>query len=74
MYERNSRFICVQLAEPCDEESEAFKAGFRIVADIGKERIRRAAKRIAKEREGNRNLRISIVIDDHKISATESDF
>jgi len=49
----NRKFICVQLAEPCEEESEAFKAGFKTIADIGKERIRRAAKKIKKEMEGN---------------------
>ncbi|MGD0552622.1 MAG: site-specific DNA-methyltransferase [Sedimentisphaerales bacterium] len=49
----NRKFICVQLAEPCEEESEAFKAGFKTIADIGKERIRRAAKKIKKEIEGN---------------------
>jgi len=50
---RKRKFICVQLAEPCEEESEAFKAGFKTIADIGKERIRRAAKKIKKEMEGN---------------------
>ena len=49
----NRKFICVQLAEPCEEESEAFKAGFKTIADIGKERIRRAAKKIKKDTEGN---------------------
>jgi len=49
----NRKFICVQLAEPCEEESEAFKAGFKTIADIGKERIRRAAKKIKKGMEGN---------------------
>jgi adenine-specific DNA-methyltransferase len=48
----NRKFICVQMAEPCDENSEAFKAGFKTIADIGRERIRRAAKKIAKEAEG----------------------
>jgi len=47
------KFICVQLAEPCEEESEAFNAGFKTIADIGKERIRRAGKKIRKEKEGN---------------------
>jgi len=47
------KFICVQLAEPCEEESEAFKAGFKTIAEIGKERIRRAGKKIRKEMEGN---------------------
>ena len=49
----NRKYICVQLAEPCEKESEAFKAGFKTIADIGKERIRRAAKKIKKGIEGN---------------------
>jgi len=49
---KNRKFICVQLAEPCEEESEAFKAGFKKIADIGKERIRRAAKKIKEETKG----------------------
>lgn len=45
----NRKFICVQLPEPCDEKSEAFKAGFKTIADIGKERIRRIIQKINKE-------------------------
>jgi adenine-specific DNA-methyltransferase len=41
------RFILVQLPEPCAEDSEAAKAGFKTVADIGKRRIRNAAKKLA---------------------------
>ena len=41
------RFIMVQLPEPCAEQSEAYKAGFFNICEIGKERIRRAAKKIA---------------------------
>ena len=48
----NRKFICVQLAEPCEENSEAFKAGFKTIAEIGKERIRRAAKKIKEETKG----------------------
>ena len=40
------KFIMVQLPEACDEKSEAFKAGYQTIADIGKERIRRAGKKI----------------------------
>ncbi|MCK5724119.1 MAG: site-specific DNA-methyltransferase, partial [Gammaproteobacteria bacterium] len=40
------KFICVQLPEKCDEKSEAFKAGYKTIADIGKERIRRVIKKI----------------------------
>ena len=41
------KFIMVQLPEPCDEKSEAYKAGYPNICEIGKERIRRAAKKIA---------------------------
>lgn len=43
------QFIMVQLPEPCDEKSEAFKAGYTTIAEIGKERIRRAGKKIKEE-------------------------
>lgn len=42
----NRRFIMVQLPEGCDEASEAFKAGYETIAEIGKERIRRAGKKV----------------------------
>ena len=40
------KFIMVQLPEPCDEKSEAFKAGYKNICEIGKERIRRAGRQI----------------------------
>lgn len=40
------KFIMVQLPEPCDEKSEAFKAGYKNICEIGKERIRRAGDKI----------------------------
>ena len=43
------KFIMVQLQEPCDEKSEAFKAGYKNICEIGKERIRRAGKKIKEE-------------------------
>ena len=45
----NRKFICVQLPEPCAEKSEAQKAGFKTIADIGRERIRRAGKKLLSE-------------------------
>ena len=42
----NRRHIMVQLPEPCDEKSAAFKAGYATIAEIGKERIRRAGAKI----------------------------
>lgn len=43
------KFIMVQLPEKTDEKSEAYKAGYKNICEIGKERIRRAAGKIAKE-------------------------
>ena len=43
------KFIMVQLPEPCDEASEAYKAGYKNICEIGKERIRRAGEKIKAE-------------------------
>ena len=43
------KFIMVQLPEPCDEASEACKAGYKNICEIGKERIRRAGDKIKSE-------------------------
>lgn len=43
------KFIMVQLPEPCDEKSEAYKAGYKNICEIGKERIRRAGDKIKSE-------------------------
>ena len=43
------KFIMVQLPEPCDEASEAYKAGYKNICEIGKERIRRAGEKIKEE-------------------------
>ena len=43
------KFVMVQLPEETDEKSEAYKAGYKNICEIGKERIRRAAKKIAEE-------------------------
>ena len=40
------KFICVQLPEKTDEQSEAYKAGYKTICEIGKERIRRAGEKI----------------------------
>lgn len=45
----NRKFIMVQLPELCDEKSEAYKAGYKNICEIGKERIRRAGKKIIEE-------------------------
>ena len=43
------KYICVQMPELCDETSEAYKAGYNTIAEIGKERIRRAGSKIRAE-------------------------
>lgn len=57
----NRKFIMVQLPEETDEKSEAYKAGYENICEIGKERIRRAGKKILeenKDKEGIENLDI----------------
>lgn len=45
----NRKFILIQLPESIDEKSESYKAGYKNICEIGKERIRRAVKKIAEE-------------------------
>lgn len=47
----NRKYICVQIPELCDEKSEAYKAGYKNICEIGKERIRRAGKKILEEQD-----------------------
>ncbi|WP_407490033.1 site-specific DNA-methyltransferase [Acinetobacter baumannii] len=57
----NRKFIMVQLPEQTDEKKEAFKAGYKTIAEISKERIRRAGKKILEDnatKEGIENLDI----------------
>ncbi len=54
----NRKYIMVQLPERCDENSEAYKAGYKTICDIGKERIRRAGKKIKEENPSANNLDI----------------
>lgn len=49
LYGGKRKFIMVQLPENCDEKSEAYKAGYKNICEIGKERIRRAGKKIKDE-------------------------
>ena len=49
------KFIMVQLPEKCDEQSEAYKAGYKTICEIGKERIRRAGQKIRNEQLAIRN-------------------
>lgn len=61
----NRKFIMVQLPEECDEKSEAYKAGYKNICEIGKERIRRAGEKIKqdfKDKEGIENLDIGFKV------------
>jgi adenine-specific DNA-methyltransferase len=52
----NRKFIIVQMPEPCEEESDAIKAGYENIAEISKERIRRVISTIKKDKENNADL------------------
>ncbi len=61
----NRKFIMVQLPEPTDEKSEAYKAGYKNICEIGKERIRRAGEKIKekyKDKENIENLDIGFKV------------
>jgi adenine-specific DNA-methyltransferase len=61
----NRRFIMVQLPEPTEENSEAYKAGYKNICEIGIERIRRAGEKIKeeyKDKEGIENLDIGFKV------------
>ena len=61
----NRKFIMVQLPERTDEKSEAYKAGYKNICEIGKERIRRAGEKIKeeyKDKEGIDNLDIGFKV------------
>lgn len=50
------RCISIQLPELCDEKSEAFKAGYKTISDIAKERIRRAGKKIKEDNKDKESI------------------
>ncbi len=60
----NRKFIMVQLPELTDEKSEAYKAGYKNICEIGKERIRRAGKKI-KEELGKRKEELGLFANDN---------
>ena len=59
----NRKFIMVQLPESTDEKSEAYKAGYENICEIGKERIRRAGKKILEEQKAKQG---DLFSGDHK--------
>ncbi len=72
----NRKFICVQLPETTDEKSEAYKAGYKNICEIGKERIRRAGEKVKSE-SGKDDLDIGfkvLKLDSSNIKSWDSDF
>ena len=70
----NRRFICVQLPEPCDPKSEAYKAGYSSIADISKERIRRAGAKLRAEIESERAQKATELSFDNTDETAMPDF
>lgn len=58
--DKQRKFILAQLPEPCEENSEAFKAGFKTISDVSKERIRKVIKGIEQENAKPKQLGIDI--------------
>ncbi len=72
----NRQFIMVQLPETCDRSTEAFKAGYKTIAEISKERIRRAAAKIKEEKpeyKGDLGFKV-FKLDSTNIKPWEADF
>jgi len=75
----NRKFIMVQLPEPYDKKSEAFKTGYKTIADIGKERIRRAGDKILRENKDKEGIELDIgfkvfKLDSSNIKPWDADF
>lgn len=60
--EGNRKFILIQIPEPTPIKSAAYKAGYKNICEIGKERIRRAAKKIVKENKTKKNLDVGFKV------------
>ncbi len=61
------KYICVQLPELCDDKSEAYKAGYKTIAEISKERIRRASAKIHAEIEAEQAKQNEQLFEDEKV-------
>ena len=67
----NRKFIMVQLPESCDENSEAYKAGYKNICEIGKERIRRAGTRIYEEKRKEKGQPTRVDLFNQIVATTE---
>jgi adenine-specific DNA-methyltransferase len=68
----NRRFIMVQLPEATDEKSEAYKAGYKNICEIGKDRIRRAGEKIRNSEFGIRNGKEHLALDNSEFRTPNS--
>jgi len=67
------KFIMVQLPEPTDEKSEAYKAGYKNICEIGKERIRRAGEKIKAELQAKQTNQPSMLEDNQPVHPDDLD-
>lgn len=70
----NRKYICVQLPEQTDENSEAYKAGYKTIADISKARIQKVIEKIEAERNGSIQYEKTQNLGFRKYTLTESNF
>ena len=70
----NRHFICIQLPELCDPEKEAYKAGYSTIAEISKERIRRAGNKLRAEAEAEKAKKAGELSFDDAEEVTMPDF
>lgn len=70
----NRHFICIQLPELCDPEKEAYKAGYSTIAEISKERIRRAGNKLRVEAEAEKAKKAGELSFDDAEEVTMPDF
>lgn len=70
----NRHFICVQLPELCDPEKEAYKAGYSTIAEVSKERIRRAGNKLRAEVEAEKAKKANELSFDDAEEITMPDF
>jgi len=70
----NRKYICVQLPELCSEKSEAYNAGYRTIAEISKERIRRAVVKIQADMEAEQTGQNGQLAFENEMHVNKPDF
>ena len=66
----NRKFICVQLPQPIEEDSEAFKAGFKLISDVAKARIRKVVSKIEIEQKEKKGKEKKSLFSEHENLST----